>query len=78
MKALFNKKKKLVQELNNIGCLLDREIDERWGFHYSQTDSDPIIDTLDYGTSSIDYKDFVERMHEFKKKEDNGDWTPNA
>ena len=78
MKALFNKKKKLEKQSKEIGCLLDKEIEERWGFHYSQTDSDPMIDTLDYGTENIDYKEFVERMDEFKKMKDSGEWTPNA
>jgi hypothetical protein len=77
MKALFNKKKRLVQETNEVGYLLDQEIEKRWGFHYSQTDNDLMIDTLDYGTSNIDYKDFIERMDEFKQKEANGEWTPN-
>ena len=78
MEALFNKKKKLVKQLNEIGYLLDIEIEERWGFHYSQTDSDPMIDTLDYGTSDISYKDFVERMDDFKEMYDKARWTPNA
>ena len=78
MKALFNEKKKLIQELNHIGRELDREIKQRWGFHYSQTDSDSMIDTLDYGTSDISYKDFVEEMDNFKEKQDKGEWIPNA
>ena len=78
MKKLFNKKKKLIKMLNAVGCILDGEIEERWGFHYSQTDSDPMIDTLDYGTDNIDYKAFVEIMDEFKEKQENEGWEPNA
>ena len=77
MKALFNKKKKLIQEANGVGSVLDVKIRERWGFHYSQTDSDPMIDTLDYGTDALDYKGFVEMMDDFKEKQDSGEWTPN-
>jgi len=77
MKALFNKKKKLIQELNDVGRVLDAKIEERWGFHYSQTDSGPIIDALDYGTCDLDYKGFVEMMDDFKGKQDAGEWTPN-
>jgi hypothetical protein len=77
MKALFNKKKKLLKQLNDVGYLLDEQINIRWGFHYSQTDSDPMIDTLDYGTSNIDYKEFVERMDNFKSRQEKKDWTPN-
>ena len=78
MKALFNKKKKLIQELNHIGRELDMKIEERWGFHYSQTDSDPMIDTLDYGTNDINYKEFVDMMDEFKEKQALGEWIPNV
>ena len=78
MKALFSKKKKLAKQLNEIGYLLDREIEERWGFHYSQTDSDPIIVTLYNGASDISYKDFVEIMDDFKEQEDKGERSPNA
>ena len=77
MKRLFDKKKKLLKQLNDVGYLLDREIKERWGFHYSQTDNDPMIDTLDYGTSDIDYKEFEDRMDGYKKEMEDGDWKPN-
>lgn len=68
MKRLYNKKRRLVQEINEIGYLLDEAIEERFGFHYSQTDNDSIIDTLDYGSDDLDYKDFVKLMNEYKKK----------
>jgi hypothetical protein len=73
MKALFEKKKKLIEKLNAIGHELDRKIDERWGFSYSETDDDEMIDTLDYGTSSISYSTFVRKMDAYKKNiETNG------
>ena len=77
MKALYNEKKRLVKELNAVGVALDEKIIERFGFHYSQTNSDPMIDTLDYGTQKLDYKDFIEMMTEYKKDLKNGDWKPN-
>lgn len=77
MKKLFEKKKKLIKELNAIGYQLDKEIENRWGFHYSQTDNDPIIDTLDYGTSDISYKEFTGIMDSYRKKQESGDWEPN-
>lgn len=77
MKALYNKKKKLIKQINRIGWLLDREIEKKYGFHYSQTDDDEMIDTLDYGTQDLSYHDFVEKMNEFKKMKESGEWTPN-
>lgn len=77
MKALFNKKKRLVKELNAVGSLLDQQIEEHFGFHYSQTDNDQMIDTLDYGTQNLSYKRFIELMNDYKEKQKNNDWTPN-
>ena len=37
-----------------------------------------IIDTLDYGTNNISYKDFVDTMNDFKEKEALGEWIPNV
>lgn len=73
MKKLFEKKKKLLEELREISYELDRKIDEKWGFSYSETDDDEIIDSLDYGTQSINYSDFVRKMDGYKKNiESNG------
>ena len=66
MRQLFEDKKKFVLKTHEIGRTLDRLIEEKWGFHYSETDSDSIIDTLDYDTSSISFSDFRERMDEYK------------
>ena len=70
MKALYNKKKKLARELRELGFELDQKIEERFGFSYSETDDDEIIDTLDYGTSSLDYASFIEKMNDYKKERD--------
>ena len=47
-------------------------------FNYSQTDNDPIIDTLDYGTDDIDYLHFIQLMREFEVRKKRGEWYPNA
>ena len=43
---------------------------EKYGFHYSETDDDKIIDSLDYGRSSISYKQFCNRMDKYKQEFD--------
>jgi len=68
MKQLFEEKKKLVVKTNEIGRQLDKMIVEKWGFHYSETDDDPMIDTLDYGTSGISFVNFKKRMDTYKEK----------
>lgn len=70
MKALFEKKKKILRQLNQVGYELDREIEKRWGFSYSETNDDMLIDTIDYGTCSLSYIEFVKKMNAYKKERD--------
>ena len=70
MKELFEKKKKLISKLNDVSLKLDQEIDKKWGFSYSDTDDDVLIDTLDYGNNNISYEEFVRVMNEYKKNYD--------
>ena len=66
MKAQFNKVKKLTRQLKEEGLKLDRMINEKWGFSYSETDDDKIIDTLDYGTDNITFEEFTSIMNKYK------------
>lgn len=67
MKAQFNKVKKLARQLKAESWELDRMIDNEWGFSYSETDDDKIIDTLDYATDDITFEEFNSRMNQYKK-----------
>lgn len=67
MKAQFNKVKKLARQLKDESWKLDRMIDDEWGFIYSDTDDDKIIDTLDYATDDITFEEFKSRMNQYKK-----------
>lgn len=67
MEAQFNKVKKLAGQLKAESWKLDRMIDSEWGFSYSDTDDDKIIDTLDYATDDITFKEFNSRMNQYKK-----------
>ena len=73
IESLFKKKKKLVRQISEVGHELDLLIREQWGFHYSETDDDPIIDTLDYGTNGISFETFVYKMNEYKKNSEEND-----
>ena len=73
LEFLFNSKKNLVKELNCVGSELDKLIREKWGFHYSETDDDFIIDTLDYGTSGINFETFKNKMNQYKQNSDEND-----
>ena len=67
MKKLFDKKKKLVRDTLSVGHKLDLLIVEKYGFHYSETDDDAIIDSLDYGTGAITFEEFDRRMKQYKE-----------
>ena len=66
MKAQFNKVKKLARKFKDESWKLDRMIDDKWGFSYSETDDDKIIDTLDNGTDDITFEEFKLRMNQYK------------
>lgn len=66
IKQLFDEKKKLVRSANDIGRQLDAEIMKTWGFSFSETDDDPMIDTLGYGTNSISFDEFKRRMDHYR------------
>lgn len=72
MKAQFNKVKKLSIKLKEESYKLDRMIDDCYGFSYSETDDDRIIDTLDYGTDNISFEEFNLRMSQYKKDFEQG------
>lgn len=66
MKSQFNKVKKLARQLKDESRELDRMIDNTYGFSYSETDDDRIIDTLDYGIDDISFIEFKSRMNQYK------------
>lgn len=72
MKALYNNLKKKQKEARMLSCKLDQLIQQRWGFHYSQTDHDRIIDTLDYGTDDLEYSQFIKIMDDIKRQIEEG------
>lgn len=41
---------------------------DKWGFEFAETDSDPIIDTINYGIDSCSFEEYVEHMEYYKEK----------
>jgi len=66
LKKLFEARKKTTLKARTAGFLLDRKINEIFGFSYSETDNDEMIDTLDYGHNAISFKHFFELMNYYK------------
>lgn len=78
MQKQYLKVARLARELKAASSNLDRMIEQRWGFNYSQTDDDQIIDTLDYGTDELSYSEFVEKMNKYKREVEQGERSLNA
>ena len=66
LKKLFEATKKARKEATDLSYLLDKKINEIFGFNYSETENDEIIDTLDYATNNISFKHFFELMKYYK------------
>ena len=58
----FDKVKRIADKNLTESMKLDEMIRDRWEYHYSEYDIDEIIDTLDYGTAKISFKEFLELM----------------
>jgi hypothetical protein len=69
-KKQYRKVAKLTRERHLEGAKLDRMIERRWGFKFSDTDDDQMIDTLDYGTDCLSATEFIEKMNQYKENLD--------
>lgn len=66
LKKLFEARKKATLKAKSAGFALDRKLEEIFGFNYSETDNDEMIDTLDYGHNAISFQHFFELMNYYK------------
>jgi hypothetical protein len=66
-KEIYDMAKKLAK-LHKDTCdmLADFEL-EKYGFEFAETDSDRIIDTINYGIDDYDFKDYDKEMRHYKK-----------
>ena len=71
LKKLFNKRKKFARQNFEAGQEFNRLMNRVYGFTYSDTDDDFIIDTLDYGINSISFETFEAKMKIYKERFDN-------
>ncbi len=62
-KRLFNKVNRLACELKEASTRLDRQIKNKYGFHYSDKDMDDIIECLDYGNEYMSFEQFIKLMN---------------
>lgn len=66
-KEIYDTAKKLARMHKEMcDALADIEI-KKYGFEFSDTDSDKIIDTINYGTDNYSFEDYNEEMKYYKK-----------
>lgn len=66
-KEIYDMAKKLAK-LHKETCDILATIEiEKYGFEFAVTDSDRIIDTINYGTDDYDFKDYHKEMTLYKK-----------
>lgn len=80
-KEIYNKAKKAAKEHQEYCFLLGNIEQELFGFEFAETESDAIIDTINYGTQSLSFESYLEEMKFYKKSFDeseNGDLKANG
>ena len=79
-KQIYNKAKKLSQELHIYCNLLGDFENKLYGFEFAETDSDAIIDTINYGIQDLSFDDYIKEMEFYKKSfdENDGDLKANG
>lgn len=75
LKSLYNKTKISIRKHKDLSDMLDRKIDEVFGFNFSETDDDDIIDTLDYGISGLSFEGFIRKMVAYQKQKNEPDFS---
>jgi len=67
LRELFERNRKLARELTEASIQFNQRVEEYFDFPYSDTNDDPIIDTLVYGINGISFDEFIKRMEHYKK-----------
>lgn len=79
-RRIYNEAKRLAR-LHLKYCSLLGEIEqEMFGFEFADTDSDQIIDSVNYGTQDYSFEEYLEEMKFYKKsaEENDGDVKANG
>lgn len=63
-KKFYDKVVKLAIDWAEIKQEFDSKVENTWGYHYSDSDIDEIIDSIDYGHGDLEYNRFRELMGE--------------
>lgn len=79
-KEIYNNAKKFAH-FHRLMCDALAKIElKKFGFEFAETDSDRIIDTINYGTDGLSFEDYIEEMNHYakSKNENNGNLKANG
>ena len=71
-REVYNRMKKAAKTHLKYSYQIGNYEREKFGFEFSETNDDQIIDTLDYGISDLSFENYLKAMNEYKKKFNNG------
>lgn len=79
-RQIYNKAAKLAKEHKDFCDLLANIENKKFGFEFASTDSDRIIDTINYGIDSYDFDEYLKEMKFYAKsaKENDGNVKANG
>lgn len=79
-KEAYRKAAKLALEHQKACAVLAEFENEIFGFEFACTDSDPIIDTINYGVDNYSFEEYLDEMNFYKKSfdENEGDTKGNG
>jgi hypothetical protein len=69
-KEVYNRIKKNAQERLRLSRILAEFEQSVFGFEFPETNSDIIIDTLNYGIADYSYENYIKEMNFYKKSFD--------
>lgn len=66
-REIYNEAKRLAKEHKSLCDQLADIENKKFGFEFASTDSDEIIDTINYGTSDYPFDNYIKEMNFYKK-----------
>lgn len=66
LEELFKKRLKMASTFKSLCLEFDHIVEKEFGMTHNDTDDDQMIDSLDYGATTITFEEFVDMMNYYK------------
>lgn len=78
-RKIYDELKECAKKHKELGFLLGQKEQKKYGFEFAETDSDKIIDTLNYGIDDYSFDSYNNEMLFYKKSfSKRGDFKENG